>query len=625
MMTNANSLRRTGVALAMLVVSLTWRPGNEVSAQVITESFDNTTFPPAGWLITGGANSRWERVTSGTNPTCSPHSGSGMARFFGGFPGGSQELMTSPVIDWSGASGSMPAFSLWIYRDGGSTAGDSLSVFVNTSGTLSGATHIGAVARSRFFVLPTNEPSDGWYQYTFNIPVTFNTDTNYILLRGTAWNGGNIHIDDVQWDEFTTPCTGTPVAGGVGASDSLICDGGGSTNLFLTGSGSSGGGVSYQWQSAPDSVGPWTGFGPGTSTVNTGTIMMTTWFRCYLECTNGGMADTSSALEVLVNPNPDPVVNVTPGPTINYCTGEPPILVFASGAASYVWSPNISISANGDTAIVGPASTVTYSVTGIDTFGCTGSTSLTVNVSNSPNVTASASQDTICSGEQVNLSGNVPGPGFGVTWLWLPDSLSGASQTVSPTMTTTYVAGATSIFSGCTGYDSVEVFVYPSPVAGFSYTVNGITITFTDTSAAGIVSWSWNFGDGISDTVQHPVHTYQTGGTYTVTLTVSNGNCTDTFSQTIMVVGIGSPLVSVPVSAYPNPAGDWLDIEFRHTGGTVVLSVFDIQGRQLWSSQKDYMPGVVQRRLDLKEVAGGMYCLRIRSAKSAASVLFVKE
>jgi PKD repeat protein len=60
--------------------------------------------------------------------------------------------------------------------------------------------------------------------------------------------------------------------------------------------------------------------------------------------------------------------------------------------------------------------------------------------------------------------------------------------------------------------------------AGFMANVNTgaapLTVHFTDTSEGGPTGWHWNFGDNSSSTLQHPVYTYTTPGTYTVTLTV---------------------------------------------------------------------------------------------------------
>ncbi len=69
------------------------------------------------------------------------------------------------------------------------------------------------------------------------------------------------------------------------------------------------------------------------------------------------------------------------------------------------------------------------------------------------------------------------------------------------------------------------------PIANFTYTPenpsNIVFIHFTDTSTdpdGTIVSWSWDFGDGINSTEQNPTHRYIHGGTYTVTLTVTDNN-----------------------------------------------------------------------------------------------------
>jgi len=77
------------------------------------------------------------------------------------------------------------------------------------------------------------------------------------------------------------------------------------------------------------------------------------------------------------------------------------------------------------------------------------------------------------------------------------------------------------------------------PVAGFTYSTNLLTVTFTDQSYdpdGSIVSWNWNFGDGGTSGAQNPVHTYPASGTYTVTLTVTdNEGATDDFSDDVTV------------------------------------------------------------------------------------------
>ena len=73
------------------------------------------------------------------------------------------------------------------------------------------------------------------------------------------------------------------------------------------------------------------------------------------------------------------------------------------------------------------------------------------------------------------------------------------------------------------------------PQAAFSHTPGSgydpLTVDFTDQSVAGssaITAWSWSFGDGGSSTEQAPRHIYTVPGVYSVALTVTSGDGTDT-------------------------------------------------------------------------------------------------
>ena len=65
----------------------------------------------------------------------------------------------------------------------------------------------------------------------------------------------------------------------------------------------------------------------------------------------------------------------------------------------------------------------------------------------------------------------------------------------------------------------------------------GTTVTFNDasTGSAGITSWSWDFGDGTTSTLQNPTHTYATAGTYDVSLIVNGSANTETKTGYITV------------------------------------------------------------------------------------------
>ena len=55
-----------------------------------------------------------------------------------------------------------------------------------------------------------------------------------------------------------------------------------------------------------------------------------------------------------------------------------------------------------------------------------------------------------------------------------------------------------------------------------------LTVAFSDLSLGPVTSWSWDFGDGTTSTLQNPTHVYPSVGTYTVTLSVDGTLGTDT-------------------------------------------------------------------------------------------------
>jgi PKD repeat protein len=64
-----------------------------------------------------------------------------------------------------------------------------------------------------------------------------------------------------------------------------------------------------------------------------------------------------------------------------------------------------------------------------------------------------------------------------------------------------------------------------APSAAFNSNCFDLNCDFTDQSTdadGSVVSWSWNFGDGTSSTSQNPSHGYAAGGTYMVTLSVTD-------------------------------------------------------------------------------------------------------
>ena len=59
-----------------------------------------------------------------------------------------------------------------------------------------------------------------------------------------------------------------------------------------------------------------------------------------------------------------------------------------------------------------------------------------------------------------------------------------------------------------------------------------LTVNYTDQSSNSPDSWSWDFGDGGSSTLQNPSHVYTSAGTYTVSMTATNSAGSDTEVKT---------------------------------------------------------------------------------------------
>ncbi|MGH8050527.1 MAG: PKD domain-containing protein [Arenimonas sp.] len=82
------------------------------------------------------------------------------------------------------------------------------------------------------------------------------------------------------------------------------------------------------------------------------------------------------------------------------------------------------------------------------------------------------------------------------------------------------------------------------PAANFSFSVSGLTATFTDSSTdsdGSIASRSWNFGDSTTATTTNPSHAYSAAGTYSVSLTVTDNNgATHTISKPVTVTSAGN-------------------------------------------------------------------------------------
>jgi len=112
------------------------------------------------------------------------------------------------------------------------------------------------------------------------------------------------------------------------------------------------------------------------------------------------------------------------------------------------------------------------------------------------------------------------------------------------------------------------------PTAAFTYTMDGLKVDFTDTSSdrdGSIVGWEWDFGDGNTSTSQNPSNTYSSGGTYSVTLQVTDdGGGSGSSSQDVTVSEPTSGGISLSALGYKDRGLQKTDLTWAGANSTNV-------------------------------------------------------
>jgi len=177
-------------------------------------------------------------------------------------------------------------------------------------------------------------------------------------------------------------------------------------------------------------------------------------------------------------------------------------------------------------------------------------------------LTADFSFVSTCLGDTTQFyDASTPGPSPITSWQWN----FGDGTPIVTGQNPTHIFADTLIYNvrlivtdsiGATDTVIYQVNIYncappPACYANFIYSVDTATNTvfFTDSSYSPgiIISWNWDFGDGFTDIVQNPTHTYAVFGSYYVCLTITDDSaCVDTWCDTVY---IGSPP--------PSCSADW--------------------------------------------------------------------
>jgi len=319
--------------------------------------------------------------------------------------------------------------------------------------------------------------------------------------------------------------------------------------------------------------------------------------------------DGDCAYEVEITVHELPEVAITADVT-EICLGES-MTLDASGADVYVWDPaDIE-----DEVAYTPAETgtLTYTVTGTDeATGCENEATIDVTVNDLPGVTATASPDVVCEGEELTLTG---GGATDYTWdMGVEDGVAFTPDVGTETYTVTGVDE-----NGCENTASVEVTVFE----GFD-----VTYTTTDemtggdgaidieiTGGAPAFSFDWD-NDGTGDFDDTEDLSGLSGGTYTVVVMDDNG-CTETIVIELnSQLGIENPALA-EFTVFPNPTSGFVTI----TGeGTFNYTLKTVKGDVLVTNTATDI-----ETLELDDLADGVYFITVQLNDATKTFKVVKK
>lgn len=411
------------------------------------------------------------------------------------------------------------------------------------------------------------------------------TSSTVYSITGTDGNGCE--------NTITTQVTVLALPAISAGPDVAICDGE-STPLNATG------GTTYDWM-------------PGGLSGSSITVSPTSTTSFTVTGTDANGCENTD--DVLVTVNVGPTLTISNDTAV--CAGESADLN-VSGATSYQWNNSSTLSCSScPNPIATPDATTTYNVTGTNTEGCESVSAVTVTVLDLPNATATPSA-AICEGQSVQLSAN-----GGTSYLWSPAtglSCTNCSDPIAAPAATTIYSVAVIDTNGCEAEATSVITVNPSPTADFTYVVTGGEVVFTNQSA-NYTGWLWDFGDGGFSTIEHPEHFYAANGTYTVTLIVDNGPCSDTITYEVEILGVGiEPASAMQITVVPNP-----------TSGLVVLTatgsaygdirVINMLGQVALATRMT----ASRVEMNLADLAAGIYLLEVSIEGTVYAQRLVKQ
>ncbi len=148
------------------------------------------------------------------------------------------------------------------------------------------------------------------------------------------------------------------------------------------------------------------------------------------------------------------------------------------------------------------------------------------------------------------------------------------------------------------------------------------TVHFINTSYLA-TSYLWDFGDSITSNATNPWHVYTTAGTKTVQLTAMNNTGCNNWTEKRHYIKVQAPTgfnvinaSGLQVNVYPNPATDFLSIDFLNkTGKKLTFTLFNLLGEE-----EKQISFTETTKFDVRNVAPGIYFYKVMDGQTIVGV-----
>lgn len=400
---------------------------------------------------------------------------------------------------------------------------------------------------------------NGVFQSSATYTYTTATASAIPLYIGKGISSGNFHgdIDDIGiWNRALTQCEITDLYAGTttvlpvnAGLDQTVCAG---QSVTLTATGA----TTYTWNNwVVNNV----AFTPNITKTYT---------------VNGTDANGCKGTDQVVVTVNQPLINAGTDQTI--CSGQQATLT-ATGATSYTWTSGITNSTP-----FTPTATQTYTVSGTDVNGCSGSDAVTVSLVAQPTVNA-GQNISVCAGDSVQL--NATGA---ATYTWSSGTPNGGYFTPAASQTLQVIGSAG---GACTDTDDLQITVNQ----GSASTQN----------ISGLNSLTLNG------------QTYTTSGTYTQVIPNQAGcDSTITLNLTMNYTGIEEHNSNY-ISIFPNPTTTNVAVTIPKEMIGQRYTLVSATGKVLL----DELVKQATTTINLEQLAQGTYFLQIGTLKNPSKIV----